>query len=39
MHKESLIINRNTLLHVSTLFDHLQGELFCYRYSKVAFYS
>jgi hypothetical protein len=28
MHKESFIINRNTLLHVSTLLDHLQGELF-----------
>jgi hypothetical protein len=28
MHKESFIINRNTLLHVSTLLDYLQGELF-----------
>jgi hypothetical protein len=28
MHKESLIINRNTLLHVSTLLGHLQGEFF-----------
>jgi hypothetical protein len=28
MHKESFIINRNTLLHVSTLLDHLQAELF-----------
>jgi hypothetical protein len=28
MHKESFIINRNTLLHVSTLLGHLQGELF-----------
>jgi hypothetical protein len=28
MHKESFIINRNTLQHVSTLLDHLQGELF-----------
>jgi hypothetical protein len=27
MHKESLIIHRNTLLHVSTLLGHLQGEL------------
>jgi hypothetical protein len=27
MHKESFIINRNTLLHVSTLLDHLQREL------------
>jgi hypothetical protein len=28
MHKESFIINRNTLLHASTLLGHLQGELF-----------
>jgi hypothetical protein len=28
MHKESFIINCNTLLHVSTLLCHLQGELF-----------
>jgi hypothetical protein len=28
MHKESFIINRNTLLHVSTLLGHLLGELF-----------
>jgi hypothetical protein len=28
MHKESVIINRNTLLHVSTLLGHLRGELF-----------
>jgi hypothetical protein len=28
MHKESFIINCNTLLHVSTLAGHLQGELF-----------
>jgi hypothetical protein len=27
MHKESLIVHRNTLLHVSTLLGHLQGEL------------
>jgi hypothetical protein len=27
MHKESFIINRNTLLYVSTLLGHLQGEL------------
>jgi hypothetical protein len=27
MHKESFIINRNTLLHVSTLLGHLQGGL------------
>jgi hypothetical protein len=39
MHKKSFIINRNTFLHVSTLLGHLQGELFCYRYTKVAFYS
>jgi hypothetical protein len=26
MHKERFIINRNTLLHVSTLLGHLQGE-------------
>jgi hypothetical protein len=28
MDKESFIINRNKLLHVSTLLGHLQGELF-----------
>jgi hypothetical protein len=28
MHKESFVVNRNTLLHVSTLLGHLQGELF-----------
>jgi hypothetical protein len=39
MHKESFIINRDTLLHVSTLLGHLQGELFCYRYTKVELYS
>jgi hypothetical protein len=38
MHKESFIINRNTLLHVSTLLGYLQGELCCYRYTKVALY-
>jgi exonuclease I len=27
MHKASFIINCNTLLHVSTLLGHLQGEL------------
>jgi hypothetical protein len=27
VHKESFIINRNTLAHVSTLLGHLQGEL------------
>jgi hypothetical protein len=35
MHKESVIISYNTLLHVSTLLGHLQGERFCYRYTKV----
>jgi hypothetical protein len=39
MHKESFIINRNTLLHVSTLLGHLQGGLLCYLYTKVALYS
>jgi hypothetical protein len=39
MHKEGFIISRNTLLHVSTLLGHLQGELFCYRCTKVALYS
>jgi hypothetical protein len=39
MHKESFIINRNTLLRVSTLLGHLQGGLFCYCYTKVALYS
>jgi hypothetical protein len=28
MHKESFIINRNTLLHVLTLLGYLQGEIF-----------
>jgi hypothetical protein len=28
MHKESFIIDRNTLLHVSTLLGQLQGQLF-----------
>jgi hypothetical protein len=27
MHEESFIINRNTVLHLSTLLGHLQGEL------------
>jgi hypothetical protein len=39
MHKESFIINCNTLVHVSTVLGHLQGELFCYCYTKVALYS
>jgi hypothetical protein len=38
MPKESFIVNRNTLLHVSTLLGHLQGELFCYPYTKFALY-
>jgi hypothetical protein len=38
MHKEILIISRNTLLYVSTLLGHLQGELFCYHYTKVELY-
>jgi hypothetical protein len=28
MHKESFIMNFNTLLNISTLLGHLQGELF-----------
>jgi hypothetical protein len=32
----SLIV---TFLHVSTLLGHLQGEIFCYRYTKVALHS
>jgi hypothetical protein len=28
MHKQSFIINCNTVLHFSTLLGHLQGELF-----------
>jgi hypothetical protein len=39
MHRESFIINCNALLHVSTLLGHLQGEPFCYHYTKVALYS
>jgi hypothetical protein len=39
VHKESFIINRNTILHASTLLGHLQGELFCYHYTRVALYS
>jgi hypothetical protein len=34
-----VFVNCNTFLHVSTLLGHLQGELFCYRYTKVALYS
>jgi hypothetical protein len=34
--KRVFIINRNTVLHVSTLLGHLQGELFCYPYTKGA---
>jgi hypothetical protein len=36
MHKESFIINRNTLLHISTLLGHLQGEIFRYHYTGFA---
>jgi hypothetical protein len=36
---KSFFVNYNTLLRVSTLLGHLQGELFCYRYTKVALYS
>jgi hypothetical protein len=39
MHKESFVMNCKTLLHVSILLGHLQGQLFCYRYTKVALYS
>jgi hypothetical protein len=39
MHKENFIIDCNTLLHVSTLLGHLQGETFSYRYTRVALYS
>jgi hypothetical protein len=39
MHKERFVINRNTLLHVSTLLGRLKGEIFCYPYAKVALYS
>jgi hypothetical protein len=39
MHKTSFIINHNTLLHVSTLLGHFQGEFFLYRYIGVALYS
>jgi hypothetical protein len=39
MQKETFIINRNTLLRISTLPGHLQGERFCYPYTKVAFLS
>jgi hypothetical protein len=37
MQKESFIINRNTLLHVSTLLGCLQGELFCCRRNRREF--
>jgi hypothetical protein len=36
MHKESYIVNRNTLLHVSTLLVHLQGELFVVARRKLS---
>jgi hypothetical protein len=28
MHKESFNINRNTILHISTLLGHLKGKIF-----------
>jgi hypothetical protein len=39
MYKESFNINRNTLLHVSTLLGHLQGETFRCRYTRVALHN
>jgi hypothetical protein len=33
MYKEFCFVNYNTLLHVSTLLGHLQGETFRYRYT------
>jgi hypothetical protein len=35
MHKEFFFINYNTLLHVSTLLGHLQGETFHCRYTRL----
>jgi hypothetical protein len=34
MHKEFFFVNYNTLLHVSTLLGHLQGETFRCRYTS-----
>jgi hypothetical protein len=35
MHKEFFLVNYNTLLHVSTLLGHLQGETFLCRYTML----
>jgi hypothetical protein len=35
MHKEFLFVNYNTLLHVSTLLGHLQGETFRCHYTRL----
>jgi hypothetical protein len=35
MHKGVFSVNYNTLLHVSTLLGHLQGETFCCRYTRL----
>jgi hypothetical protein len=35
MHKEFFLVNYNTLLHVSTLLRHLQGETFRCRYTRL----
>jgi hypothetical protein len=32
---KSFFVNYNTLLHVSTLLGHLQGETLCYRYTRL----
>jgi hypothetical protein len=35
MHKEFILVNYNSLLHVSTLLGHLQGETFSCRYTML----
>jgi hypothetical protein len=35
MHKEFILVSYNTLLHVSTLLGHLQGETFRCRYTML----
>jgi hypothetical protein len=35
MHKEFFFVNYTTLLHVSTLLGHLQGETFGFRYTTL----
>jgi hypothetical protein len=35
MHKEFILVNYNTLLHVSTLLGHLQGETFRCRLARI----